>query len=78
MPVDPTFLDMVNYGICYVLNERYGKKECEDIFREVGKICYGRVKERGLIRPKEDPMETLIEIAKFLERMGYMEKNTHK
>jgi len=65
---------MVNYGICYVLNERFGKKECEDIFREVGKICYGRVKERGLIRPKEDPMETLIEIAKFLERTGYMEK----
>jgi len=32
------------------------------------------MKERDLIRPKEDPMETLIEIARFLERTGYMEK----
>lgn len=74
MPVDPAFLDMINYGICYVLNERYGKKESETIFREVGRVCYKRMKEGDLIRLKEDPMETLIEIAKFLERMGYMEK----
>lgn len=74
MPIDPTFLDLINYGICYVLNERYGREECEGIFREVGRICYRKMKEKGLIRSRDDPAETLIEIARFLEKMGYMER----
>ncbi len=72
MPVDPRFLDLINYGICYVLNERYGKEETERVFKEVGKILYARIKEEGLITPAKDPMDTLIEIARFLEKMGYM------
>ncbi len=74
MPVDPRFLDLINYGICYVLNERYGKEETESIFREVGKILYARIKEEGLISPTKNPVDTLVEVARFLEKMGYMER----
>ena len=74
MPVKPEFLDLINYSICYVLNQRLGKEEAERIFREVGKLNYRRIKEKGLIREREDPLEQLEEIARFLERMGYMER----
>ncbi len=74
MPVDPVFLDLINYGICRTLNERFGKEATEEIFREVGRICYRRAKEKGYITRGEDPLDTLVEVAKFLERMGYMER----
>ncbi len=74
MPIDPKFLDLINYGICYVLNEKYGKEETEKVFKEVGKVLYTRIKGKGLISPAKDPMDTLVEIARFLEKMGYMEK----
>ncbi len=74
MPVDPTFLDLVNYGICRALNERLGKEATEQIFREVGRICYRRARDQGMIEGKEDPLDALVEVARFLERMGYMER----
>ncbi len=74
MPVDPVFLDLINYGICRVLNERLGKEATEEIFREVGRVCYRRARERGLIERREDPLDTLVEVARFLERAGYMER----
>ncbi len=55
MQVDPVFLDLINYGTCRVLSERLVKEATEDIFREVGRVCYWRAKEKGLIGWRKTP-----------------------
>jgi len=74
LPVDPEFFDMLNYSICRAVNEALGKDGAESIFRKVGEINYGILKAKGEIKPSEDPLDTLEQIARYLERVGYMEK----
>ena len=73
--IKPEFLDTINYAICRVVNEHWGQKSVE-FFREVGEHHLDEAVRRGFVKidSNRKPLDNLIEIAKYLESTGYMEK----
>jgi len=70
-PINPDFLDFVNYAVCKALSERYGKDESAELFRRAGEIGFGELcRLVGFV--STDPADVLREVGMFLERMGYM------
>jgi hypothetical protein len=74
-PVIPEFLDTINYAICQAANEYLGK-ETPKFFGRVGEYHLNEAMKRGFVKldPSDKPLNNLIEIAKYLESTGYMEK----
>ncbi|MCD6263011.1 hypothetical protein J7L60_01185 [Candidatus Bathyarchaeota archaeon] len=70
-PIDPRFLDFINYGICKALSERYGKEAAAEVFRRAGEIEFEELKKIVEFKSRE-PYEVLRTVGKFLEEMGYM------
>jgi len=73
--IKPEFLDTINYSICQAVNEYLSKKATE-FFRKVGEYHLDEAMRRGLVRIERNrkPLDNLIEIARYLESTGYMEK----
>jgi len=73
--IRPEFLDIINYSICQAVNEYLDEKATE-FFREVGEYHLDEAVRRGLVRIERNrnPLDSLIEIARYLESTGYMEK----
>ena len=73
--IRPEFLDIINYSICQAVNEYLDEKATE-FFRRVGEYHLDEAVRRGLIRVERNhkPLDNLIEIARYLESTGYMEK----
>lgn len=73
--VKPEFLDTINYSICRAVNEHFGEKSAK-FFREVGDYHLDEAVRRGFVKIDRDrkPLDNLIEIAKYLESTGYMDK----
>lgn len=73
--VKPEFLDIINYSVCEAVNE-YVKEGAATFFRKVGEYHLDEAVRRGYVHVESDrkPLDNLIEIAKYLESTGYMEK----
>ncbi len=73
--IKPSFFDTINYAICQAVNERLGE-EAKDFFQRVGEFHLEEALERGLLKFEPDvaPLDVLIQIARYLESTGYMEK----
>ncbi len=73
--IKPEFLDIINCSICQAVNEFLGEKAVE-LFRRVGEHHLEEAIKRGFIRIDRDrkPLDNLIEIARYLESTGYMER----
>jgi len=73
--IKPEFLDIINYSICQAVNE-YLDEKASEFFREVGEYHLDEAMRRGLVRIERNrkPLDNLIEIARYLESTGYMEK----
>jgi len=73
--IKPEFLDIINYSICQAVNEYLDEKATE-FFRRVGEYHLDEAMRRGLVRIERNrkPLDNLIEIARYLESTGYMEK----
>jgi hypothetical protein len=72
--IKPSFFDTMNYAICQAVNERLGE-EAKDFFKRVGEFHLEEALERGLLKiePDVEPLDALIQIARYLESTGYME-----
>ena len=73
--IKPEFLDMINYSICLAVNEFVGEKAVE-LFRRVGEHHLEEAIRRGAVKidTTRKPLDSLIEIARYLESAGYMER----
>lgn len=73
--IKPEFLDIINYAICQAVNEYLDEKAIE-FFKKVGEYHLNEALKRGIIKiePDDNPLDTLIKIARYLESAGYMEK----
>lgn len=73
--IKPEFLDIINYSICQAVNEFLDNKAVE-LFRRVGEHHLDEAIRRGFVRIDRGrkPLDNLIEIARYLESTGYMEK----
>jgi len=73
--IKPEFLDTINYSICQAVNEFLGEKAVE-LFGRVGEHHLDEAIRRGFIQIDRDrkPLDNLIEIARYLESTGYMER----
>ncbi len=71
----PEFLDAINYSICRAVNEHFGEKSA-GFFREVGEYHLEEASRRGFVKIDHNrkPLDNLIEVAKYLEFTGYMDK----
>ncbi len=69
--MDPKFFDLVNLALCTAINRICGKKRAEEVFREAGEVIFSLIREDVIA---EDPIATLKNIARYLERSGYMER----
>lgn len=69
--MDPNFFDMVNLAFCTAINSICGKEKAEKIFERAGEIIFSLIKEDVM---GENPIATLKNIARYLERSGYMER----
>lgn len=73
--IKPEFLDVINYSICLAVNEFLGEKAVE-LFRRVGEHHLEEAIRRGVVKidTTRKPLDNLIEIARYLESAGYMER----
>ncbi len=73
--IKPEFFDTINYSICKAVNERLGD-DAKDFFKRVGECHLEEAVERGFFAMDRDenPLDTLIRLAKYLESTGYMDK----
>ena len=73
--IKPEFLDIINHAICQAVNEYLDRKAIE-FFKKVGEYHLDEALKRGIIKIELDdnPLDTLIKIARYLESAGYMEK----
>jgi len=73
--IKPEFLDIINYSICQAVNEYLDEKAVE-FFRRVGEHHLDEATKRGLVKidRTRKPLDNLIEVARYLESTGYMEK----
>jgi hypothetical protein len=73
--ISPEFLDIINFAICQAVNESLGEG-APKFFRRVGEIHLEEALRRGLIELDLDrkPLDNLIEVARYLESAGYMER----
>jgi hypothetical protein len=73
--IKPEFFDTINYAICQAVNEYLGE-QAPKFFARVGEYHLQEAVTRGFIKldTNEKPLENLINIAKYLEATGYMER----
>lgn len=73
--ISPEFLDIINYSVCRAVNEYLGERAIE-LFRKAGEHHLDEAMSRGLVKIDQtrNPLDNLIEIARYLESTGYMEK----
>jgi hypothetical protein len=73
--ITPNFFDTINYAICQAVNARLGA-EAKDFFKQVGEYHLQEAINRGLVTldPNAQPLDVLIQIARYLESTGYMEQ----
>ena len=73
--IKPEFFDTINYAICQAVNEYLGER-APTFFASVGEYHLQEALRRGFIKldTNEKPLENLINIAKYLESTGYMER----
>jgi len=73
--IKPEFLDVINYSICLAVNE-YLDEGTTVFFKKVGEYHLDEAMRRGLVRIERNhkPLDNLIEIARYLESTGYMER----
>lgn len=72
--VKPEFLDTINYAICRTVDGR--EREAVDFFKRVGEHHLDEAVRRGFVKidRSRKPLDNLIEIARYLESAGYMQK----
>ncbi len=75
MSIKPEFLDIINFAICRAANEFVGDKAI-DFFERVGDYHLEEALARGFVKldRTQSPLNNLIEIARYLESTGYMER----
>lgn len=73
--IKPEFLDVINLSICQAINEFLDEKAVE-FFRRVGEHHLDEAIRRGFLQidTGRKPLDNLIEIARYLESTGYMER----
>ena len=73
--IKPEFFDTINYAICQAVNEYLGE-QAPTFFASVGEYHLQEAVRRGYIKLNinENPLQNLINIAKYLESTGYMER----
>jgi len=71
--IEPTFLDLINYGVCSTLSKLYGREATEEVFRRAGKTNYQELRKRRRI-DASNPISTLRSVASYLEEAGYMRR----
>jgi len=74
-PVKPEFLDIINYAICSAVNDILGPERARELFRKVGEYHLEEAIRRGYLSLEgKKPLDALLDIARYLEEMGYMGK----
>lgn len=73
--IKPEFLDIINFAVCQTVNEYLGERSA-GFFKRVGEHHLEEASRRGLVKidVREKPLDNLIQIARYLESAGYMEK----
>jgi hypothetical protein len=69
--MDPSFFDFVNLALCTAINRICGKERAEEIFKEAEEVMFSLIRSNVV---GENPITTLKNIARYLERSGYMER----
>ncbi|MCS7129735.1 MAG: hypothetical protein NZ919_03765, partial [Candidatus Caldarchaeum sp.] len=72
--VDEKFFDTLNYCICSAVNKAVGKQMAREVFRDVGRFHFKALRENGAVKLGKTPLETLENIARYLEKSGYIKR----
>jgi hypothetical protein len=73
--IDTEFLDIINAAICQTVDDYVGER-AQEFFRRVGDYHLEEAIAKGRIdlSKDRDPLENLIQIARYLESVGYMKE----
>jgi hypothetical protein len=72
--VNDNFFDVFNYSICKAFSKKVGNQKTNLSFRYSGKLFYEELFKQKIIKKYDSDFENIKEIAKFLEKVGYLKK----
>ncbi len=72
--IEDKFFDLFNYSVCKSFSIKLGNKKTNESFKNAGKIFYSELLKSKLIKKHDSDFKNIKEIAKFLEKVGYLKK----